>query len=175
MEEREGSDHLALAWEYLDQDLIVISAKFSLVELTCAMDIRCGATLDTWTSIIGTHIIDLEAGTNQFTNAPNISTRLTNTLEVPTNVGANYGSRMKGWLRPPVTGEFVFWIASDDLGELWLSSDSDSENKDLACYTPGPVSQYFFTAYSEQKSKPIPLIAGRAYYYEVRDCATFTQ
>ncbi len=155
----------------------MIPANFSRTfapAITCALVESCGATLDTWANIGGQLITDLKDGTNDFTKVPNNSTRLTNTLEVPTNVGDNYGSRMKGWLRPPMTGEFVFWIASDDLGELWLSSDSDPENKERVCYTPGPVSRYYFTAYYEQKSKPIPLVAGRAYYYEVRDCVVFT-
>jgi hypothetical protein len=166
-----GNDHLALAWEYSGKVLEVIPAKFSLSsapEITCSMDESCGATLQTWTGISGTSITDLKAGTKDFTNAPNYSTRITNTLEVPENVGDNYGSRMNGWLRPPVTGEFVFWIAADDLGEFWLSTDSDPANKGLLCHVPGPVSKYFYDAYPQQIAIPTPLIAGRAYYYEVR-------
>jgi hypothetical protein len=57
------------------------------------------------------------------------------------------------------------------MGELWLSSDDDPANKVLACYTPGPVSLFFFTAYPEQKSETVTLVAGLAYYFEVRVCA----
>ena len=112
-------------------------------------------------------------GTNDLTDKPNSSTRLTNFLESPSNIGDEYGSRMKGWLEPIVTGYYVFWIASDDSGELWVSTDSDPANKVRACYTPGPVSYHNFTAYSEQKSNPISLVAGQAYYYEVRVCVMF--
>lgn len=124
--------------------------------------------------ISGSRISDLFAGTNHLTNEPDDSTRLTGLLEVPINTGDNYGSRMKGWLVPPGTGEVVFWIASDDQGRFYLSPDSNPDNKALVCHVPGPVSQYDFTTYSAQKSNPIPLVAGRAYYYEVRDCVVFS-
>ena len=168
MQEGEGNDHLAIAWEYPDQPLEVIPANFSLVELTCAMDPYCGAILDTWTGISGSLIDDLRVGTNNLTSEPNQSRRLTNLLESPTNIEDNYGSRMKGWLVAPVTGSYSFWIASDDQGEFWLSTDSDPANMVLACWLGGAVSQYFFNAYPEQKSEPIALVAGRAIYYEVR-------
>jgi hypothetical protein len=174
MKQGGGDDHMALAWEYDDQVLEVIPAKFSLVKHICALDVNCGAILDTWTGITGTNITDLIAGTSHFIKQTNFSTRLTSTLEIPTHSGDNYGSRIKGWLRPPVTGLFNFSIAADDLGEFWLSTDSDPANKERVCYTPGPVSRYNFTAYSEQKSKPLQLDAGHAYYFEVREFGIFT-
>jgi hypothetical protein len=167
-------DNLAIAWEYPGQSLEVIPARYSSVGLTCAMDVGCGATLDTWTGIIGTSITDLIGLTNHFIRDSNNSTRLSDLLEVPTNAGDNYGSRMKGWLKPPVTGDFNFSIAANESGEFWLSTDSDPENKVRVCFTPGPVSRYNFTAYPEQKSNPTPLVAGRAYYFEVRARGIFT-
>ena len=168
MQEGEGNDHLAIAWEYPDQPLEVIPANFSLVELTCAMDPYCGAILDTWTGISGSLIEDLRGGTNDLTSEPNQSRRLTNLLESPTNIEDNYGSLMKGWLVAPVTGTYSFWIASDDQGEFWLSTDSDRVNKVLACWLNESVSQNDFTSSTTQKSEPITLVAGQAYYYEVR-------
>jgi hypothetical protein len=164
---------MALAWEYDDQVLEVIPARFSLTRITCVTDVNCGAILDTWTGITGASITDLIGLKNHVIREPHFSTRLTSTLEIPTHAGDNYSSRMKGWLRPPVTGLFNFSIAADDLGEFWLSTDSDPANKERACYTPGPVSRYNFTSYSEQKSKPLPLDAGRAYYFEVREFGIF--
>ncbi len=168
MKERGGDDHLAIAWEYYGKALEVIPAKFSLVKHICAMDVNCGATLDIWTGKGGTNISDLIAETNNFNNAPNISSRLTSLLEVPTNAGDNYGIRMKGWLVPPITASFNFSIAANGNAEFWLSTDSGPENKVRVCFTPGSVSRYNFTAYSEQKSSPLLRSAGHAYYFEVR-------
>ena len=168
MKEGEGDDHLAIAWEYPDQPLEVIPAKASRVKLTCAMDLHCGAILDTWTDISGDSIADLLFATNYLTSEPNQSTRLISFLESPTNIDDNYGSRMKGWLAAPVTGTYSFWIASDASGEFWLSTDSDRVNKVLVCWLDESVLQYDFMNSTTQKSEPITLVAGQAYYYEVR-------
>jgi hypothetical protein len=174
MKEGWGSENLAIAWEYSGKMLEVIPARFSFTMYDCAIDVGCGATLDTWTGISGGNILDLIWFTNYFIREPNYSMRLFDLLEVPSGDGGeNYGSRMKGWLRPPVTGIFNFYIAADDNGEFWLSTDSDAAHKVRACYTPGSVGKKIFTTYSEQKSKPIPLVAGSAYYYEVRENETF--
>ena len=173
MKEESGDDYLAIAWEYPGQALEVIPASFSLVKLTCDKDSSCGATLDTWTGISGTSINDLMVGTHNMTTVPNQSMRLTNLLEGLYNAGDNYGSRMKGWLLPLVTGDYSFWIAASDSGELWLSTGVDPSKKVRTCYTPGPVSHHNFTAYSEQKSNPISFVAGQAYYYEVRCLVIF--
>jgi hypothetical protein len=51
----------------------------------------------------------------------------------PRELDADHGSRMMGWLVPPVTGEYVFWIAADHLSELWLSTDDNPENMIMLC------------------------------------------
>jgi len=40
----------------------------------------------------------------------------------------DYGGRIHGWLYVPTTGDYTFWLASDDEGELWLSTDGDPSN-----------------------------------------------
>jgi hypothetical protein len=41
----------------------------------------------------------------------------------------NYSMRISGVLVPPVTGNYVFYISSDDNGRLFLSSDANPANK----------------------------------------------
>ncbi len=128
----------------------------------------CGATLDTWFGIGGTTIYHLVYGTNYFSSTPSLSILLTELLESPSNIGDNYGSRMKGWLKPPVTGDYTFLIAFDNEGELWLSTDSSSLNKVRVCYQPGSSVSGQWDEFPRQKSQNISLAAGQAYYYEVR-------
>ena len=162
MKEGGQADNLAIAWQYPGQSREVIPARFSLVEKT-----SYGAILDTWTDIGGgTSIADLNSGTNNLSNTPNKIERLVDRLEAPSNRCDNCGSRMKGWLVPPVTGDYEFWIASDDSGEFWLSTDNVVLVR--RCHVPGWTSPREWTKYSEQKSAPIRLIAGQAYYYSVR-------
>ena len=140
-----------------------------MVELTCHLIINCGATLETWTDISGVSIVDFSGWTNSYTTAPSLSMRLTNLLEGPTNKGNNYGSRMKGWLVPPISGNYTFWIASDDNGEFWLSTNRDPVKKVRVCHQPAyAYNSRQWREYPQQKSRPISLLAGKPYYYEVR-------
>ncbi|MFM8360861.1 MAG: hypothetical protein ACKOET_20105, partial [Verrucomicrobiota bacterium] len=50
--------------------------------------------------------------------------------------GDNYGARLKGFFIPPVTGDYVAYLAADDGGELWLSTDDSEANKVLVAVEP---------------------------------------
>lgn len=56
-------------------------------------------------------------------------------FEFPPNGASSYdeayGNRISGWFLPPETGDYVFFISSDDPGELYLSTDMDPANKHL--------------------------------------------
>ena len=165
LKEGSGGDNLAIAWQYPGKARDVISASFSRVVNPFQV---VGANLDTWTGIFGETIEELRGGTNNLANAPQKSERLQNVLEAPSNVNDNYGSRMSGWLVAPVTGDYQFFIASDDNGEFWLSTDGDPDNKVLICRQPFSAPPRWWDEYSEQKSELISLEAGQSYYYEVR-------
>jgi hypothetical protein len=139
---------------------------------SCPMDPNCGATVETWTGIRGAWISDLMSGTNNLEIPPSTSERLggerpRQPLEVVTS-DLGMGSRIKGWLMPPVTGNYVFWIVADDVGELWLSSNDHPENKVRVCFAPDVTGTREWTKFSEQESTLIPLVADEAYYFEVR-------
>ena len=176
MKDGGGGDNLAIAWTYPGQTREVIPARFSRVANPFEIEEfrTTGAILDTWTGIsFGYDISSLKRDTNNFAYAPRNSVRLVDSLEGPTNVGDNYGSRMRGWLVPPVTGNFVFWIASDDNGEFWLSTTDSKANEALICRQPQSAGPRQWDKYTEQKSQPIRLFAGQAYYYEVRKRVLF--
>lgn len=64
----------------------------------------------------------------------------------------------------------MFWIAVDDDGELWLSSDDHPENKVLVCFATGPTGLREWTKFPEQELTLISLVSGEAHYFEVRPC-----
>jgi regulation of enolase protein 1 (concanavalin A-like superfamily) len=66
----------------------------------------------------------------------------------------NYGSRIYGWLYPPATGDYTFWITSEDTSELWLSTDETPENMVLIAQEPG----------ANWQSNPIALEGNKRYY-----------
>ena len=41
----------------------------------------------------------------------------------PRNAAEEFYGRMRGWIVPPATGAYVFWIAADDEGALFISPD----------------------------------------------------
>jgi hypothetical protein len=80
----------------------------------------------------------------------------------PDNSHEQYGARISGWFIPPTTGNYIFYISSDDASELWLSTDNNAANKvkiqeELGCCN----------AFSVHPSAPQALTAGQAYYIEM--------
>jgi serine/threonine protein kinase/WD40 repeat protein len=98
-------------------------------------------------------------------------------FEAPPNeigsFGDNYGIRVTGFIKPPRTGEYVFYLASDDEGELYISSDESPDNLELvASVKRGPsgignecgrTNRRAWGANPSAVSKPIHLEAGKRY------------
>jgi len=90
------------------------------------------------------------------------------TLEIPTNWMNSYGTRIRGYLHPPLDGNYTFWIASNDNSELWLSTNGNPANASLIAEVPGWTNPREWDKYpSDQQSSPIYLNKGQKYYIEV--------
>lgn len=79
----------------------------------------------------------------------------------------NYGERYRGYLCPSADGRYTFWIAGDDVAELYLSTDIDPANKSRIASVAGAVAYQDWDNTPSQKSTPITLKAGQPYYIEV--------
>jgi len=132
-----------------------------------AVDPRGRITRSKWTGLTGWTLDPVTQAAATGIPAPALVDELS-TVETPqTNPDeANYGQWLRGWVLPPETGDYTFWIASDDLGELWLSADEEPVNKRRIARVPEWTGLRNFTKYPEQQSAPQPLIAGRGYYFE---------
>jgi PA14 domain-containing protein len=73
---------------------------------------------------------------------------------------------MSGWLIPPVTGEYTFWLASDDDGWFYLSADSTETLKRPFAMVKGYSAFQSWDEDATQKSQTFTLEAGKAYYIE---------
>lgn len=65
-----------------------------------------------------------------------------------------------------MSGNYIFWVSSDDQSELWLSTDDKPSNKVLIAYNNGYTEPRQWDKYPEQQSSAIPLVAGKRYYIE---------
>lgn len=87
-------------------------------------------------------------------------------LESPERWADNYGARVYGYLYPEVTGDYTFWIASDDNGELHLSADANPDHAQRIAYVSGWTAAREWDKYASQQSDAVQLQAGRRYYIE---------
>ncbi len=129
-----------------------------------------------WLNIgAGTAVTDL-TGNARFPNSPDATTFLDSWLFPPGSSGGSswaddYGDREFGWLKPAVTGDYTFWIAGDDLCELWLSTDGSPANAKLIAQVTGWTNAMDWdnttggsTDVTKLKSAPVHLVAGQKYY-----------
>jgi hypothetical protein len=117
---------------------------------------------EVWRNIPGTSISSVPFDTEP------TSTHSYTSFETPQYFANEYGSRMRGYVCVPATGNYTFWIASDDNSELWLSTDEDPLNKSKIASVTGYTGFRVWTKYTTQKSAPVFLVAGRRYYIEAR-------
>ena len=113
----------------------------------------------------GTAVSDLTGNPN-FPNNPSLKYYTNSAFELRSNYADNYGSRVRTLLIPSVSGDYTFWIASDDSSELWFSTNGDAANKTLIASVSGWTDPHQWTKSPSQQSAPIPLAAGQAYYLE---------
>ncbi|MCB0063037.1 MAG: PQQ-dependent sugar dehydrogenase [Caldilineaceae bacterium] len=118
-----------------------------------------------WTGIGGNHVADL-VDSNAYAGKPSGSEQI-RALEAPRLFGTDYGTRIRGYLYPPVTGAYRFWIAADDSAELWLSTDATPANRQRIAAAPEWTHAQQWDRYGAQQSVEIQLTAGQRYYIEV--------
>ena len=148
--------------------------KFSLIALILCSFLQINAqtcpglgsiNYKRWNSITGTSVTNLTSN-SKYPNSPSVTGTLT-IFQIPVNSGStNYGMRVYGYICPPTTGNYVFWISADDASELWLSTSADSTKKTKIAYNTSATSSLQWTKYSTQKSATKALVAGTKYYIE---------
>ncbi|MBC7919961.1 MAG: hypothetical protein H7Z75_02630, partial [Ferruginibacter sp.] len=165
-----GGDNLAVGWRTPamtagSAPVVIPGAVLSpFVPTVAAANCSASGTIlrEQWNGVGGNAVSDIPLNTD-----PAFSSQLTS-LEAPTNVGDNYGSRLRGYLCAPETGGYLFWLASDDDGDLYLSTDENPANKRRIAYVDnGWATPREWDKYASQQSAFIELVAGRRYYVEV--------
>ncbi len=88
---------------------------------------------------------------------------------LPTDVNENYGAIMEGYLTPTESGDYRFFVYSDDASRLYLSANETPTDplydtpiaEETGCCNP------FTEPGTARTSEPISLVAGNKYYIEM--------
>jgi hypothetical protein len=126
-------------------------------------DTGSSVTREVWLNVPGTSV------TNIPLHLPASQTNSLGNLEGITNFGDNYGERIRGYLVPPVTGNYRFWISANSVAELWISNDGEPANKvkRASVSRPNVTTPRQWSLQPGQKSDWLALKAGRRYYLEI--------
>lgn len=105
--------------------------------------------------------------TQNWTGTTNYSGTLV-TFTTAQNVAENYSRRLIGYLQPTVSGEYTFWVASDDASRLFLSTTAQEANKVQIASVSGYTGFQSWDSNASQRSAPVQLVAGQVYWMEVQ-------
>lgn len=81
--------------------------------------------------------------------------------------GNKYGSRVRGMLTAPVSGEYTFWISSSQRSELYLSTTGSKWDRVKIAEARGELGRKRFDEIAGQQSEPVSLTAGQTVFVEV--------
>jgi hypothetical protein len=121
-----------------------------------------GIEREWWTDFTNADVTSLD----DFTAPPDGREILDTAFESPVNLATNFAARYRGFLIPPMTGSYKFWIANENVSELWLSTNANPADKmKIAEVTRDtPYSKWPHT--HEVESISVNLEAGKRYYLE---------
>lgn len=97
-----------------------------------------------YTGISGTSVANLTNSAKFINNQPDVVVYLPyfewnatgDIYQAPGNWGDMYGAQIVGYFYPPATGQYEFWICSDDNSVLYLSTDDNPANRKLIATEP---------------------------------------
>ena len=109
-----------------------------------------GALREVYEGIGGVAVSDL-TGHASYPASPTSESVVTS-FEAPTDVLENYGQRIRALITAPTTGNYTFWIASDDGGALYTRSDGAT----FVAFACGGSDASASTAVSASARSPVP-------------------
>lgn len=77
-----------------------------------------------------------------------------------------YGVRWRGYVIPPASGTYVFYVRADDEGAFYLSPDESPAHLPSAPLVRNGSAEFGWPMWGEGVSQPVALEIGRRYYFE---------
>ena len=139
---------------------IVVALLFGLVpSMTASAVVRLQVWLDTDVSSAAAALAVARGGT-----PPSMVDTLLK-VEWPTWGADHYVAYVAGFLVPPASGDYTFYVTGDDRSSLALSEDADLTKAAEICSVSVSTSANQWTRYASQRSAARTLIAGNAYAF----------
>jgi uncharacterized protein (DUF1800 family) len=123
------------------------------------------ALAEYWFGINGTALSALTSNAH-FPNFPQ-SHRMVTSLTATTSLGDQFGQRVRGFLLPPATGSYRFFIAANETAQFRLSTDATEANLRALGTVTQAVAATDFSAQPGQTSVEVTLEAGKRYAFEI--------
>ena len=117
-----------------------------------------------WEDVKGSDLASISGSKKFKSQKPDQSSYLTSASSKD-GIGDNYIRRLHGYLCPPISGDYIFWIYSDDYSSLRINSNGMNPQgaKEILNVTQAMSKTWD----SNRKSTKIKLAAGQKYHFEV--------
>ncbi len=119
-----------------------------------------------WSGIAGGTIAALTAHAN-YPNKPGGREFITSFEGLAQDWSDAYGTRVTGYIVPPVSGNYLFAVSGDAVAELYLSTDATPANKSLIASVATATGFRVWDAQPAQQSSARALLQGQRYYVEL--------
>lgn len=145
---------------------VLTSEEAILTVATFAPEFAQGVVkFEAFTGIGGTAVDALVNDPKYLDNTPD-DMRLIAGIDSPNAYGDNYGAKVSGFIIPPTSGDYRFFIRSDDASQLWLSTDDKEANAQMIAEETGCCNAFTEPdAGTTRTSEPVSLVAGRKYAF----------
>jgi hypothetical protein len=159
-----GPGSVKLEWASASQTKQVVPTN----RLYPTTEVPNGGSLmrEVWTGLSGASLSTLTSNAN-YPNKPASREFLTSFECLARDWEDNYGTRVTGFIRPPVSGSYTFAVSGDEVVQLYLSTDATPANKTLIASTTTATAIRDFAANASQQSTARTLVGGQRYYVEL--------
>jgi hypothetical protein len=121
------------------------------------------------TNLTGTAVLVL-LGDPNYPNTPDMTSYcagLNSRTVFPDDTHDQYGARLSGWITPTITGDYNFYIRSDDNSQLYISTDDTEANLQLVAEELNCCNPFMEPGHSQTTASPLHLVAGQKYAIQV--------
>ena len=160
-----NNSRVQLAWSSASQPLQVIPQS-QLYTLPLATSDAGSIHEEYWLNLAGTNFATLTTFSN-YPSKPSGRELLTTFESLAPNWTTNLGTRVSGWLLPLTNGIYQFAVAAADTAQLWLSTDSTTNNRVLIASVPSATGFRQFGTFPAQTSGTVLLTNGQKYFIEL--------